>query len=82
MRRSQSRRRGWVHSGWARPARITLWIISLLVVASMALSLAVTLVPQRVATPTPAPTVTPFPTRTPTPMSTSTPTPTPTPTPG
>ena len=56
MRRSKTRRN-----------RITFWMISLLVVISMALSLAGTLVPPRQVTPTPIPTPTPFPTRTPTP---------------
>ncbi len=52
----------------ARRTRIILWIISLLVVISMGLSLAVTFVPPRRSTPTPMPipTLTPFPTRTPT----------------
>ncbi|MCX7681473.1 MAG: hypothetical protein N2508_05860 [Anaerolineae bacterium] len=50
-----------------RRARIVLWVISLLVVLSMALGLAGTLVPPRRITPTPVPTPTVFPTRTPTP---------------
>ncbi|MDY7078531.1 MAG: hypothetical protein SXV54_16570 [Chloroflexota bacterium] len=53
-----------------RRTRITLWIISLMVITSMCLSLAVTLVPPRQITPTPMPTFTPFPTRTPTPTPT------------
>jgi hypothetical protein len=53
-----------------RRTRIMLWIISVLVVTSMCLSLAITLVPPRRVTPTPLPTFTPFPTRTPTPTST------------
>jgi len=56
VRRSKSRRN-----------RIILWVISLLVILSMGLSLAVTFVPPRRVTPTPVPTYTPFPTRTPTP---------------
>lgn len=56
MRRSQTRR-----------TRIILWIISLLVVISMGLSMAVAFVPPRYVTPTPTPISTPFPTRTPTP---------------
>lgn len=56
MRRSKSQR-----------TRITFWIITLLVVISMVLSLAVAFVPPRRVTPTPIPTFTPFPTRTPTP---------------
>jgi len=56
MRRSRTRR-----------TRVIFWIISLLVVVSMGLSLAVTLIPPRRGTPTPIPTFTPFPTRTPTP---------------
>jgi len=59
MRRSQTRR-----------TRIILWIISLLVVISMMLSIAVAFVPQRHVTPTPTSIPTPFPTRTPTPAST------------
>jgi len=54
VRRSQTRR-----------TRIILWVISLLVVLSMGLSLAVTLIPPRRVTPTPTPI--PFPTHTPTP---------------
>jgi len=50
-----------------RKMRIMFWLLSLLVVASMSLSLVGTLVPPRRVTPTPIPTQTPFPTRTPTP---------------
>lgn len=55
MRRSTSRRN-----------RIILWAISLLVILSMGLSLAVAFVPPRRVTPTPIPTYTPFPTPSPT----------------
>ena len=44
-----------------RRTRIMLWVISLLVVTSMCLSLAITLVPPRQVTPTPIPTFTPTP---------------------
>lgn len=58
---------GIVRRSESRRTRIIFWIISLLVVISMGLSLAVSLVPPGRVTPTPIPTFTPFPTRTPTP---------------
>ncbi|MCP4538926.1 MAG: hypothetical protein GY832_17465 [Chloroflexi bacterium] len=54
-----------------RRIRTILWIISFLVVTSMCLGLAGTLVPPRRVTPTPTPTIIPFPTRTPTPVPSS-----------
>lgn len=55
----------------ARRTRLVLTLLSLLIVTSMALSLADTLrTPRRQVTPTPVPTWTPFPTRTPTPVQT------------
>ncbi|MDY6878293.1 MAG: hypothetical protein SWK90_19080 [Chloroflexota bacterium] len=56
MRRSKTRR-----------TRIMLWVISLLIIASMGLSMVAKLVPPRPPTPTLVPTFTSFPTRTPTP---------------
>jgi len=59
-----------VRRSTSRRNRIILWAISLLVILSMGLSLAVAFVPPRRVTPTPIPTYTPFPTRTPTPSPT------------
>ena len=57
-----------MHRSQSRRTRIILWVISLLVIVSMGLSLAVGFLPPRRVTPTPIPTYTPFPTRTPTPV--------------
>jgi hypothetical protein len=58
---------GTVRSSREKRNRIIIWIISLLVVLSMALGMAETLVSTRRVTPTPLPSPTPFPTWTPTP---------------
>ncbi len=58
-----------MHRSQDRRTRIIFWVISVMVVLSMGLSLAGTLVTPRQPTPTPVmPTLTPYPTRTPTPL--------------
>jgi len=58
---------GVVRGSKEKRTRIIAWIISLLVVLSMALSMAGSFVSTRRVTPTPFPSVTPFPTQTATP---------------